>query len=71
MGKAQVQRVGRRTDGQTDMPISIQEQKKKKRQTQRNLHLSAACAKAEGRILFGYFCGSVGDENLMFGLSII
>lgn len=42
MGKAQVQRVGRqtdgRTDGQTDMPISVQEQ---------NLHLSAACAKAD------------------------
>lgn len=29
MGKAQVQRVGRQTDRQTDMPISVQEQKDK------------------------------------------
>lgn len=48
------------------MPISEQKDK-----PSTNLHLSAASAKADKCILFGYVCGSVGDENVMFGLSII
>lgn len=56
MGKAQVQWVGRQTDRHANITTRA------KRQTQQNLHLSAACAKAEKCILFRYFCGSVGDE---------
>lgn len=56
MGKAQVQRVGRRTDRQTDRHANISTRAKKtKKQTQQNLYLSAACAKAEKCILFGEF----------------
>ena len=61
-------RTDRQTDRQTDMPISVQEQEDKPCKI---YTYQQPVPKLTKCILFGYFCGSVGDENLMFGLSII
>ena len=50
------------------MPISVQEQEDKPCKI---YTYQQPVPKLTKCILFGYFCGSVGDENLMFGLSII
>lgn len=68
MGKAQVQRVGRQTDRQTVMPISVQVKIKDK--PSKIYTYQQPVPKLKNAYCLDYFCGSVGDENFMFGLSI-
>lgn len=56
MGNAQVQRVGRQT-------CQYQYKQKKSQTQQKNLYYQQPVPKLEKCLLFGKFCGSVGDES--------